>query len=82
MLNGLGTLDGLDSCCASCSRKFDHSSARDSLRLEFSGKNSECMVGVLGVLWKGDIGARRRLFEPPGRARPACSRCSEKREVS
>jgi hypothetical protein len=32
--------------------------------------------GVDGVRRKGDMGMRRLLFEAPGRARPACSRCS------
>ena len=32
--------------------------------------------GVLGVRCQGDTGVRRFGFEAPGRARPACSRCS------
>ena len=44
-----GDVAVLESSLASCSRKLDHSSARDSLRLELSGKNSDAMTGVLGV---------------------------------
>ncbi len=72
-----GDLDDPDSTCASCSRKFDHSSARDSFRLVRSVNNSVEVDGVLGVRWNGDKGARRVLLpEVPGRASPACSRCS------
>lgn len=31
---------------------------------------------MLGVRWKGEVGSLRLLLEAPGRARPACSRCS------
>ncbi len=74
--------DTLTSACASCSRKFDHSSPRDSLLLARSGKNSLDRDGVLGVRLNGDRGARRLLPEVPGRARPACSRCSVMPETS
>ena len=59
------------------SRKLAHSSDNDSLSLEDDGseKTSALSEGELGVRVKGDMG-RRRLFEAPGRARPACSRCS------
>jgi hypothetical protein len=63
---------------ASRSRNSCHISAKDSLLLELEAANigSES-DGVEGVRRKGDEG-RRRLDMPdaPGRARPACSRCS------
>src|SRR5690625_4725053 len=69
---------------ASCSKKFDLSSARESLLslvvLWFSEKNSVASDGVLGVRCTGVVGILRlpkvELVVPPGRARPACSRCS------
>ncbi len=71
-------LDVFEPSCASCSRKFDHNSASDSLLLLLlSGKRSVVSVGVLGVRWKGETGARRLGFEAPGLASPACSRCSD-----
>lgn len=64
--------------CALLSKKFAHNSARDSLSLADVGseKTSALSEGELGVLWKGDVGSRKLPTEPPGRARPACSRCS------
>lgn len=64
--------------CALRSRKPAHSSASDSLSLAEVGseKRSALSEGELGVRWKGDAGRRRLLPEAPGRARPACSRCS------
>lgn len=64
--------------CALRSRKFAHRSARDSLSLAEVGseKTSVLRDGELGVRWKGDMGRRRLLVEVPGRASPACSRCS------
>ena len=67
--------------CASCSRKSDHSAANDSfdsLRLGLSVAKSVDRDGVLGVRCQGDIGVLRFGLEAPGRARPACSRCSRK----
>lgn len=61
---------------ASCSRKSDHSSASDSFFVPPSGKKSVDNAGVLGVLCHGEIGTLRLGLDAPGRARPACSRCS------
>ena len=61
---------------ASCSKKSDHNSASDSFRVPPSGKKSVDSAGVLGVRCQGEIGILRFGFEAPGRARPACSRCS------
>ena len=63
--------------CDSCSRKLDQSSASDSLLLAPLSMNSVAKVGVLGER-RGLLGTRSLLeaFEVPGRARPACSRCS------
>jgi hypothetical protein len=60
------------------SKKPAHRSARDSLPEVGTGseKKSVFRDGVLGVLWKGEVGRRSVLLEVPGRARPACSRCS------
>ena len=73
-------LDVLAPSCVSCSRKSDHIPASDSfLLLPSSGKKSVDKAGVLGVLCHGDTGALRLGLDAPGRARPACSRCSEMR---
>ena len=74
----LSLLEFAPSCAASFSRKFDHSSARDSLLLPLfvALRWSMFREGVEGVRRKGESGIRRELFEAPGRARPACSRCS------
>lgn len=72
----LGDLGDLIPSCASCSKKSDQSSARDSFLVPPSGKKSVDKAGVLGVLCHGDKGTRRFGFDAPGRARPACSRCS------
>ena len=72
----LGDLGDLIPACASCSRKSDQSSARDSFLVPPSGKKSVDKAGVLGVLCHGDKGTRRFGLDAPGRARPACSRCS------
>ena len=61
------------------SRNPAQRSASDSLLADVgvgSEKNSVLSDGVLGVLWNGDVGSRRVLLEVPGRANPACSRCS------
>jgi hypothetical protein len=60
------------------SRKCAQRSARDSFADVGvdSVKNSVLSEGVLGVLWKGEIGSRRELLEAPGLARPAFSRSS------
>lgn len=76
----VGTLPLRDS--DSRSRKSDHSSANDSLLLELLAMSMGSLIpllrdGVDGVLRKGDIGMRRLVLEVPGRARPACSFCSE-----
>lgn len=76
LVESLGDLGDFAPSCASCSRKSDHSSAKDSFRLLLSGKKSVDSDGVLGVRCHGEIGTRRLGFEAPGRARPACSRCS------
>ena len=67
--------------CASCSRKSDHRSASDSFRVPPSGKKSVERAGVLGVRCHGDTGTLAFGFEAPGRARPACSRCSTRLSV-
>lgn len=83
----VATLDALPFLDPSCvlpssalrSRKLAHRSANDSLLAEEgvgSEKKSVLRDGVLGVLWKGEVGRRRLLLEAPGLARPACSRCS------
>lgn len=72
----LGDLGDLIPSCASCSKKSDQSSARDSFLVPPSGKKSVDKAGVLGVLCHGDIGTRRFGLDAPGRARPACSLCS------
>jgi hypothetical protein len=66
---------------ASLSKKSCHSSASDSLLLELLAINMGSLTllseGVDGVRRKGDMGMRRPEADaPPGRARPACSRCS------
>lgn len=66
---------------ASRSKKSCHSSASDSLLLELLamsiGSEMELSEGVDGVRRKGELGRRRlELDVAPGRARPACSRCS------
>jgi hypothetical protein len=72
---------------ASRSKKSDQSSASDSLLLELLAISIGSVLsallsdGVDGVRLKGDSGMRRLLFDAPGRARPACSRCSA-RDVS
>ena len=72
-------LDDLAPSWASCSKKSDHNPANDSfLPLPSSGKNSVESAGVLGVRCQGDTGVLRLGFEAPGRARPACSRCSKR----
>jgi hypothetical protein len=62
---------------ASCSRKLDHSSASVSLLEAPLSMNSVARFGVLGVR-RGVPGTRSfpGILEVPGRARPACSRCS------
>lgn len=62
---------------ASCSRKLDHSSANDSLLEAPLSMNSVARFGVLGVR-RGVPGTRSfpGILDVPGRARPACSRCS------
>lgn len=74
-----------DSSPASRSRKSDQSSASDSLLLELLAISIGSFMlllreGVEGVRRKGDIGMRKLLFDAPGRARPACSRCSALRQ--
>lgn len=71
---------------ASRSRKSDHSSANDSLLLELLAMSIGSLMpllrdGVDGVRRKGDMERRRLLLEAPGRARPACSRCSRDTSV-
>lgn len=61
---------------ASCSKKSDQSSAKDSFLLPLSGKKSLDSEGVLGVRCHGETGIFRDGLDAPGRARPACSRCS------
>jgi hypothetical protein len=61
------------------SRKPAHRSASDSFLPDVgvdSEKNSVFNAGELGVRWNGEAGRRRVLLAPPGRARPAFSRCS------
>ena len=70
---------------ASRSRKSDQSSANDSLLLELLAMSIGSLMllfseGVDGVRRNGDMGMRRLLFDAPGRARPACSRCSITRQ--
>lgn len=62
---------------ASCSRKLDHSSANVSLLEAPLSMNSVARFGVLGVR-RGVPGTRSfpGILDVPGRARPACSRCS------
>lgn len=61
---------------ASCSKKSDQSSAKDSFLLALSGKKSLDNEGVLGVRCHGETGIFREGLDAPGLARPACSRCS------
>lgn len=66
---------------ASLSKKSCHSSAKDSLLLELLAINIGSLTllseGVEGVRRKGEMGMRRpEVDAAPGRARPACSRCS------
>lgn len=68
---------------ASRCKKSCHNSARLSLLLELLamsiGSDIELSEGVEGVRRKGDMGSRKLDVAPedvPGRARPACSRCS------
>lgn len=79
------SLPRLESSPASRSRKSDHNSANDSLLLELLAISMGSFIplndGVEGVRLKGDIGIRRLLFDAPGRASPACSRCSVKVSV-
>ena len=60
------------------SRKPAHRSASDSFPEVGVGseKNSVFRDGVLGVRWNGETGSRSELPDAPGRAKPACSRCS------
>lgn len=62
---------------ASCSRKLDHSSARVSLLEAPLSMKSVARLGVLGVRI-GVPGTRNLpgILDVPGRASPACSRCS------
>lgn len=79
-LLALPFLDGpsLVPSCALRSRKPAQSSAKDSLSLADEGSENMSALsdGELGVRWKGERGRRKELLEPPGRASPACSRCS------
>jgi hypothetical protein len=80
ILDVLPFLDGAREASSTLlSRKPAQRSASDSLLADVgvgSEKNSVFSDGVLGVLWNGDEGRRRELPEAPGRANPACSRCS------
>ncbi|KAL4774765.1 hypothetical protein BDW60DRAFT_180306 [Aspergillus nidulans var. acristatus] len=69
-----------EEACDSCSRKLDHNSASDSLLAAPLSRNSVAKLGVLGVRCMGEPGTRSLAEAPdaPGRARPACSRCSER----
>lgn len=59
------------------SRNPAHSSASVSLPvLAGSVMKSVLSEAVLGVRLKGERGSLSELAEVPGRARPACSRCS------
>lgn len=62
---------------ASCSKKLDQSSASVSLLDAPLSINSVAKLGVLGVR-NGVPGTRSLpgILEVPGRASPACSRCS------
>lgn len=69
---------------ASRSRKSCHSSASDSLLLELLAINIGSLAllseGVEGVRRNGEEGMRSpKVDAAPGRARPACSRCSRVR---
>jgi hypothetical protein len=66
---------------ASLSRKSCHNSASDSLLLELLAMSMGSLAllsdAVEGVRRKPDmLGRRRPVDAAPGRARPACSRCS------
>ena len=63
---------------ASCSKKLDHNSASVSLLDAPLSINSVARLGVLGVR-NGVPGTRSLpgMLEVPGRASPACSRCSK-----
>ena len=70
-------LEPLPLFCASVSKKSVHVPASESpLDLGSEVRNSVESEGVLGVRCQGDIGVRRLGFDAPGRASPACSRCS------
>ena len=71
-----GDLGDLTPSRASCSKKSDQRSAKDSLLVPLSGKKSVDKAGVLGVRCHGETGTLALGFEAPGRARPACSLCS------
>ena len=61
------------------SKKPAHNSASVSLPVpadDDSVINSVLSDAVLGVRLKGESGSLRELAAVPGRARPACSRCS------
>lgn len=77
-IEALGEPGDLTLSWASCSRKFDQSSANDSFLFPLSGKKSVDNAGVLGVRCHGDTGTRKLGFDAPGLARPACSLCSTK----
>jgi len=66
--------------CASRSKNSDHNSASDSLLdtppVGLVRPKSEFNAGVLGVRRNGEIGTLNVPLDVPGRARPACSRCS------
>lgn len=75
-LETLGDFGDFTPSWDSCSKKSDQSSAIDSFLVPLSGKKSVDNAGVLGVRCHGDIGTLRFGFDAPGRAKPACSRCS------
>lgn len=87
MLLMLPFLEDVSASSTLCRRKSVHRSASDSLWWLLPAaaeeaddasekKNSVLRDGVLGVRWKGELGRRRLLLAVPGRASPACSRCS------
>ena len=76
-LDTLVDLEPLVVSDASLCKNSENCAAKESvLPLPSLVMNSVDSDGVLGVRCQGDMGVRRFGLDAPGRARPACSRCS------